>query len=917
MSTTLWQRMAAFAAICLLAGCGGGGGYGGSNGNGNGGGGGGGNAPTYVVGGTVSGLSGTVVLRNNGQNEIAVSVSGAFAFTTRIANGQRYDVTVQQHPANPAQQCTVEHGSGTISGADVRNVDVKCVDLPATLQAAELQAEAIAHGATLNWSTPTGASSFNVYVSSARNCDVANFASCPDGERIENVTSPRTIDGLRNGQPYFFQVETLYITGARLLSNEAGARPDAIAFDNDVRGIAVAADGTTYLGGVFTRAGVASGSAVPLDPTTGSIAAADFPFVDGGVVSAIVPDGDGGWYVAGEFTTIGGVDRSRLAHVRADGSIDGDFDPDISSGSISALVARAGVVYVGGSFTVGAVDPALPKACLAAFDAAGEPVAWNPAVANCNGVAALAVGGDGTIYAGGQFDADPTHPGSGRTNVAALGADGKILDGWKVGVDGLVSTLLVAGDIVYVGGAFTRVTSSALGQVDCTNLLAVSSNGVVIAGFQPAPNGAVQALAQIGETLYVGGIFTEIGAGTDRQQRGHLAALNAAGQVLPWHADADNPVNALTTIGDVIYAGGEFANVEAQPRLRLAAIATNGTLLPWHAAPNAQVRSLAAAGGVVYAGGNFTMSHSVPRGHLAALDASGALLPWAPATSSGVFALELSEDTIYIGGGFRLVDNLERPHVAAIGRDGVVTPWQADVAGSVNALAISGDIVYIGGLIASVNQQPRKLLAALRKNGELLEWRPPVTGLNVFALETSGATVYVGGTFTSVDGVHRNLIAAGADGTIDDSFRADPDDTVRALVTDGAVVYAGGDFSHIGPTAPERRGFAALNAAGVADENFPQASRATNRVEALLLADDRLYVGGTFVGIGPASRSNLAAIGVGGQLLDWNPGADDSVRALAINGTRLYVGGQFTRIAGAARSGFGVVDTDGAGELVP
>ena len=37
-------------------------------------------AATYSVGGTVSGLSGTVVLQDNGGDDLSVSASGAFTF---------------------------------------------------------------------------------------------------------------------------------------------------------------------------------------------------------------------------------------------------------------------------------------------------------------------------------------------------------------------------------------------------------------------------------------------------------------------------------------------------------------------------------------------------------------------------------------------------------------------------------------------------------------------------------------------------------------------------------------------------------------------------------------------------------------------------------------------------------------------
>ena len=83
-----------------------------------------GGAPTYSVGGTVSGLSGTVVLQDNGGDALSVSANGSFGFATQLAGGSAYSVTVQTNPAG--QTCTVANGSGTVGSANVTTVAVTC-----------------------------------------------------------------------------------------------------------------------------------------------------------------------------------------------------------------------------------------------------------------------------------------------------------------------------------------------------------------------------------------------------------------------------------------------------------------------------------------------------------------------------------------------------------------------------------------------------------------------------------------------------------------------------------------------------------------------------------------------------------------------------------------------------------------------
>ena len=86
------------------------------------------NSPTFSVGGTVSGLSGTVVLQDNGGDNLSVSASGSFTFATAVASGTPYSVTVKTSPSG--QTCTVANGSGTMGSANVTNVAVSCTNNP-------------------------------------------------------------------------------------------------------------------------------------------------------------------------------------------------------------------------------------------------------------------------------------------------------------------------------------------------------------------------------------------------------------------------------------------------------------------------------------------------------------------------------------------------------------------------------------------------------------------------------------------------------------------------------------------------------------------------------------------------------------------------------------------------------------------
>lgn len=81
--------------------------------------------PFFSVGGTVSGLSGTLILENNGADNLIVIANGSFTFATALANGSNYTVTVLTNPAG--QTCAVTNAIGTVAGANVTNVAVSCM----------------------------------------------------------------------------------------------------------------------------------------------------------------------------------------------------------------------------------------------------------------------------------------------------------------------------------------------------------------------------------------------------------------------------------------------------------------------------------------------------------------------------------------------------------------------------------------------------------------------------------------------------------------------------------------------------------------------------------------------------------------------------------------------------------------------
>lgn len=92
------------------------------------------------------------------------------------------------------------------------------------------------------------------------------------------------------------------------------------------------------------------------------------------------------------------------------------------------------------------------------------------------------------------------------------------------------------------------------------------------------------------------------------------------------------------------------------------------------------------------------------------------------------------------------------------------------------------------------------------------------------------------------------------------------------------------------------------------------------RVDAILAAGDRVYIGGTFNSVTDPAGNNYAAQNLAVYLpatgafdTSFTPRPDGVVNALAISGARLYLGGDFSTVGGLARQRLASVDaTSGA-----
>lgn len=321
-----------------------------------------------------------------------------------------------------------------------------------------------------------------------------------------------------------------------------------VSFNGPVRAVAYVGD-TIYVGGDFTAAyldGKRSWRShiAALNAQTGAL----LPFapeLDGTVHSMAVSGSD--LYVGGYFTVIDGWKRRHIARFSG-----GKLHPwrHSLSGVPRALAAADGKLYAGGSFTL-ADNQA--RANVAAFDLTTDMLLpWAPAA---DGTVRSITPGVGRVYLSGVFN---NINGTQARKLAAVRPDGSLDTAFAPKLSVIVYDVAVTHDRVYA------VAGGSGGQV-----LAYDLSGNV--RWQKTTDGDAQALAMIGDVLYVGGHFENLcsssrtganGVCLDGSSavRGKFLALSADGVLDAWDPAADSTVGVwcLATSGGALAAGGEF-----------------------------------------------------------------------------------------------------------------------------------------------------------------------------------------------------------------------------------------------------------------------------------------------------------------------------------------------------------------------
>jgi hypothetical protein len=637
---------------------------------------------------------------------------------------------------------------------------------------------------------------------------------------------------------------------------------------------ATATDGTNlYVGGRFSAVNPYSAPRLAIvDHASGNLATTcdlGTGFL-GGYVSAVVTVGNS-IYVAGNFSQYRGAVVGKLAKIDATScAIDpvfiggGGFGTDPGETLYGLAVSGSSLYAVGNVVAYrGAAIPPIVKLDLTT--GAADP-AFSPNPQPDSYALAIAVAGT-SVYIGGGF----THIGGvAAPYLAKLDAATGTVDtvfAAAPGADSFVYALAIAGNQLYVGGAFTHFAGvqTALARVNATN-------GAVDTAFTQsvASTSQVQSLLVSGNSLYVGRTFPgatpvleKIDTGT-----GTSDATFGAG------AGFDFGVYSLMLANSSLYVGGAFTTYRGARANNLAKLdPTSGALdmtFTQATGGNDTVFTLAAAGSQVIAGGVFSTYRGAPANNIAkfslATDEPDLAFSAAAGTNGNVIRMALNGSALYLGGVFTSCGTLTTIYIAKVDAATGACDTAFAAGGApffIDAMLIHGTSLYVGGGNSSLTHLAKMDLltgqtdAAFSVNGG--------PDAMVMSLVDSPTAIYVGGQFQNYGALPaRNLAKVDpATGALDQTFTqttgaGGPLEYVQSLLFAGNSLYAGGYInSYRGGTV---QGLLKLDpTTGALDSTFSRSTGFVN-AQALLSSGSSIVVAGSFQSYRGTPSFNLAKV---------------------------------------------------------
>lgn len=421
---------------------------------------------------------------------------------------------------------------------------------------------------------------------------------------------------------------------------------------------------------------------------------------------------------------------------------------------------------------------------------------------------------------------------------------------------GLIHSLTLSGNVLYVGGNFQNFPGFNQSHLIAYNTQTNQFINEFNAGFNWQNGQFVNVVQVKNNELIVGGSF---GSG---QSASCLGRFNRQTGALIHDFNVNAEVRQLHIDADTLYVGGDFSTIAGSPQKGMAKIRLdNNTLMP-----------------------------------CANFDGFTGL----------VNDFEIAGPDIYVAGRYSTVNGQNSPLLTKLNRYNWVTDANFSVTFDLNqikAIAIQSDQLLIGGVFNQVNGTNRKNLAQVnRLTGVLNAWSPNAEG-TIEKIFMHNGNPYVLGNMNQFDRVVRNSFFAlkMPDRTVVPmNFNASGfSNSFLDIAKHGNTLFFCGSMANATINGTPVSHLFALNIqTGDVQSIGTFGGLANPFVSRLLIDGNRLYVAGYFTQVNGQERTRLAAFNLNDYSLEsWSPELNGSstVRKMQVVDNKLYIAGNIFR----------------------
>lgn len=361
------------------------------------------------------------------------------------------------------------------------------------------------------------------------------------------------------------------------------------------------------------------------------------------------------------------------------------------------------------------------------------------------------VSGEPVVYLGGAFNGANSVHTSTRNYAAAVDADvtantAAMVRAWNPDCNNSVQCMALNGSDIYLGGWFTSARGETRNRAACVESDPDSATPS-LRNWHPDCNSYVTTLVLNGVDMYLGGAFTIVG-GLTRNGAACVSSSTSLATLRDWHPNCNSRVEAMVLNGVDMYLGGAFTTVRGSTRNRAACVASdpsaaNPDLRSWNPNCNNQVKVMLLKDWHMYLGGSFTTVRGQSRPRAACVDsnpgqANPNLREWDPTpNNSFVYALALNDPFMYLGGDFTFIQSTGRSRAACVysaQEDFDIRNWNPFLNGTVHSLILNGDDMYLAGAFTTISGDNARGRAACADSNpgtqaSFRAWNPVCSGI--------------------------------------------------------------------------------------------------------------------------------------------------------------------------------------------